>query len=469
MVPTAENFDIAIVGGGPGGYATALYAAAAGLSVGLVEREKVGGTCLHRGCIPAKELLETAAVRRTVGGAKEFGVLAEQPGLDFGVTMARKQKVVDGLFKGLSGLLKSRKVTTFTGTGTLGANHTVTISGHDGQSTEITGTNVVLAAGSAPRTLPGFEIDGKVVLTSDEVFSLTELPRSVVIIGGGVIGCEFASTFADLGSQVTVLEALPNALMGADADVVKPVLRSFKKRGIDVRTGVKVTGHQPHDGGTTVSFGDGESIDAEAVIVCVGRRPLADTLGLDGTGVRVSERGFVEVDEYCRTSADGVWAVGDLVDTPGLAHVGFAEAILVVKQILGEPAVPVDYANVPWCIYSHPEVAFVGLTEQAARDAGYEVVVSKHGWLGNSRGQILGDTEGMVKVIAEDRGDGTGGRLLGVHLSGPWVTEQLGQGYLAVNWEATVDEVAHFLQPHPSLSENFGETVLALTGHGLHG
>jgi dihydrolipoamide dehydrogenase len=301
------------------------------------------------------------------------------------------------------------------------------------------------------------------------VFSLTELPHSVVIIGAGVIGCEFASTFADLGSQVTVLEALPNALVGADADVVKPVLRSFKKRGIDLRTSVKVTGHQPHDGGTTVTFGDDGSIDAEAVIVCVGRRPLADTLGLDGAGVNVTDRGFVEVDEYCRTSADGVFAVGDLVNTPGLAHVGFAEAILVVKQILGEPAIPVDYANVPWCIYSHPEVAFVGLTEQAARDAGYQVVVSKHGWLGNSRGQIVGDTEGMVKVIAEDQGDGTGGRLLGVHLSGPWVTEQLGQGYLAVNWEATVDEVAQFVQPHPSLSENFGETVLALTGRGLHG
>lgn len=469
MVPTADNFDVVVVGGGPGGYAAALYGAAAGLNVAMVEKDKVGGTCLHRGCIPAKELLETASVFRSVASADRYGVKVGEATLDFSATMARKQQVIDQLHKGLSGLVKSRKISVFEGTGTLGADRTVTVTGADGDTAELTGRHVVLAAGSVARTIPGFDVDGTVVLTSDEVFELTELPGRVVVIGGGAIGCEFASMMADLGSQVTVLEALPQILPGVDKDVVAVVLRAFKGRNIDVRTGVEVEGHDPREGGTTVRFGDGETLDVDAVIVSVGRRPWSDTLGLDGTGVKVDDRGFIAVDEWCRTAEDGVWAVGDVIATPGLAHVGFAEAILVIKQILGEPAVPVDYAKVAWCIYCHPEVAFAGYSEQAAVEAGYEVVTSKHRWTGNSRALIVGETEGLVKVIAEKQPDGTGGRVLGVHMAGPWVTEQLGQGYLAVNWEATVDEVAHFIQPHPSLSENFGETFLSLTGRGLHG
>jgi dihydrolipoamide dehydrogenase len=274
---------------------------------------------------------------------------------------------------------------------------------------------------------------------------------------------------ADLGSQVTVLEVLPQILPGVDKDVVPTVLKAFKNRGIEVRTGVKVEGHDPGPNGTTVRFGDGETVEVDAVIVSVGRRPLSDNLGLDGTGVKVDERGYIAVDEWCRTGEDGVWAVGDVVATPGLAHVGFAEAILVIKQILGETAVPVDYSRVAWCIYCHPEVAFAGFSEEAAKEAGFDVVTSKHRWMGNSRALIVGETDGIVKVIAEKQADGTGGRVLGVHMAGPWVTEQLGQGYLAVNWEATVDEIAAFIQPHPSLSENFGETVMTLTGRGLHG
>jgi len=469
VVPTADNFDVVVVGGGPGGYAAALYGAAAGLNVAMVEKDKVGGTCLHRGCIPAKELLETASVFRSVASADRYGVNVGEATLDFSTTMARKQQVVDQLHKGLSGLVKSRKISVFEGTGTLGADRTVTVTGADGDTAELTGRHVVLAAGSVARTIPGFDVDGTVVLTSDEVFELTELPGRVAVIGGGAIGCEFASMMADLGSQVTVLEALPQILPGVDKDVVAVVLRAFKGRNIDVRTGVEVEGHDPREGGTTVRFGDGETLDVDAVIVSVGRRPWSDTLGLDGTGVKVDDRGFIAVDEWCRTAEDGVWAVGDVIATPGLAHVGFAEAILVIKQILGEPAVPVDYAKVAWCIYCHPEVAFAGYSEQAAVEAGYEVVTSKHRWTGNSRALIVGETEGLVKVIAEKQPDGTGGRVLGVHMAGPWVTEQLGQGYLAVNWEATVDEVAHFIQPHPSLSENFGETFLSLTGRGLHG
>jgi len=479
----AEQFDVVVVGGGPGGYAAALYGAGAGLSVAVVEHDKVGGTCLHRGCIPAKQFLETAHVFRTVAGAKEFGVQADQPTLDFAASQARKQKVVEGLWKGLASLMKSRKITIVNGTGTLradsgGRNAKDGLRGPNAKNgrvvrvddgTELKGRSIILATGSVPRTLPGFEVDGKVVMTSDEVLALEKLPASAVVIGGGAIGCEFASMMSDLGTQVTVLEALPKLLPGCDADVVDVVLRSFKRRGITVRTGVQVEGHEPADGQTTVRFGEGESLVADAVVLSVGRRPVSDGAGIADAGVAVDDRGFVTVDERMRTSVEGIYAVGDLVATPQLAHVGFAEAIVAIKDILGESPVPVDYAKVPWCIYTFPEVAFAGLSEQAARDAGHDVVVSKHRFTANSRALIVGEAEGLVKVIAEKGGDGAAGRLLGVHMVGPWVTEQLAAGYLAVNWEATPEEVAHFVQPHPTLSETFGETVMSLTGRGLHG
>ena len=468
MVPTAEQFDLVVIGGGPGGYGAALYGASAGLKVAVVEKEKVGGTCLHRGCVPAKEFLETASVYRHVAGAKEFGIEAGQPLVDFAVSQARKQKVVDQLWKGLSGLMKARKIVTYEGAGSLGVGRTVTVQGKDGSTTTLEATNVVLASGSVPRTIPGFDVGGP-IMTSDEVLMLDYVPKSVVVIGGGAIGCEFASTFADLGAKVTILEFLPKILPGLDNDVANVVVRAFGKRGITIRTGTKVIGHELTPTGTKVLVEDGDPVETDIVVVSVGRRPFADQLGLVGTAVKVDPRGFVEVDELCRTGEPGVYALGDLINTPQLAHVGFAEAILVIKQILGETALPVMYDRVPWAIYCFPEVAFAGYSEDAAKDAGFDVVVSKHQYRGNSRALIIGETDGLVKVIAEKQADGTGGRILGVHMVGPWVTEQLGQGYLAVNWEATVDEVAAFLQPHPSLSENFGETVLSLTGRSLHG
>ena len=247
-------------------------------------------------------------------------------------------------------------------------------------------------------------------------------------------------------------------------------MRSFKKKGITIKTGVMVNGHTPNgNGGTTVAFGDGESVEVDAVIVSVGRRPFADQLGLEGTAVKVSDRGFVEVDEYCRTGEPGVYAIGDLINTPQLAHVGYAEAILVVKHLLGESPMPVMYDRVPWAIYCHPEVAWAGPGEDACKEAGIDVVVAKHPYKFNSRAQIVGETEGMVKVVAKKNADGTAGQVIGVHMVGPWVTEQLSGGYLAVNWEATVDEVAEFIQPHPSLSELFGETMLSLTGRNFNG
>jgi dihydrolipoamide dehydrogenase len=465
-----QQFDLVIIGGGPGGYATALYGASAGLSIAMIEKHKLGGTCLNVGCIPAKELLETAAVRRAVVGSAAFGVNTDAPTMDFAVTQERKQKVVDQLVGGLATLLKRRKVTMFDGLGTLGPDHVVTVTSEGSEPVQLRGDAIVIASGSVPRTIPGFEIDGELVLCSDELLSLQPLPASAAVIGGGAIGCEFASMMTDLGTKVTILEALPKILPGCDDDITKLVLRQFAKRDIDVRTGVSVTGHTPRDGGgTTVAFGEGETLDVDIVVVSVGRRPYTEGLLEPGTAVAIDDRGFVQVDDLCRTAEPGVYAVGDVIATPALAHVGFIEGINVVKDVLGEDPTPVDYGRVPWCIYCFPEVAFAGMTEQAARDAGLPVVTSSHRYIGNGRALIVGEPDGMIKIVALDQGDGTGGQILGVHMVGPWVTEQLGQGYLAVNWEATVDEVASFIQPHPTLSELFGESVLALTGRTLHG
>jgi dihydrolipoamide dehydrogenase len=452
VVSTAQQFDVVIIGGGPAGYAAALRGGLAGLNIAVVEKEKVGGTCLHRGCIPAKEFLETATVYRTVVGAKEFGIAVDTPTVEFAQSQARKQKVVDQLWKGLQGLMKKRKVTTFIGTGSLGPGHVVRVD--DG--TELVGTHVILASGSVPRSIPNFDVDGDLILTSDEILDLERLPSSAVVIGGGAIGCEFASMLSDLGTQVTILEALPKILPGCDKDVADVVVRSFKKRGIEVRTGVQVTGHTPNADGTstTVSFGDGEQITVDAVVLSVGRRPLSENLGLEGTQVKVDQRGFVEVDEYMRTGEAGVFAAGDLVDTPALAHVGFAEAVVIIDQILGDHVVPVDYTKVPWCIYCHPEVAFAGLSEDAAREAGIDVVTKKDPYGGNGRALIVGEPEGLVKVICEKGPDGKAGRILGVHMVGPWVTEQLGQGYLRstgkphrTRWRSTYSPIRRCLRP----------------------
>jgi dihydrolipoamide dehydrogenase len=464
----AETYDLVVIGGGPGGYAAAFYGASAGLSVALVEKDTIGGTCLNRGCIPAKAFLETAAVNRHVLRSAEFGVNSTQNGVDFSVTQARKQKIVDGLVKGLTGLTKSKKVTYLLGVGSLGANKTVTVTAADGSTQQVQGKNVILAAGSVPRTIPGFEVGGP-IMTSDEVLMLSTLPARVAVIGGGAIGCEFASTFADLGSTVTILEGLPKILPGLDADLANVVVKSFKKKNIDIKTGVAVKGHTLNgSGGTVVSFGEGETLEVDAVVVSVGRRPSAELLGLQGTAVKLSERGFIEVDEYCTTAEPGVYAVGDIINTPQLAHVAYAEAILAVKRILGEPVAPVNYDRVPWAIYCHPEVAWAGHSEDSAKAAGYDVVVGKHQFRANSRAMIIGDTDGLVKVIAKKNADGTAGQVLGVQMVGPWVTEQLSGGYLAVNWEATVAEVAEFIQPHPSLSELFGETMLSMTGRSIN-
>ena len=464
MSTLAEQFDVVVLGGGPGGYAAALYGASAGLRVAMVEDQRVGGTCLHRGCIPAKELLQTAEVLRTVSNAKEFGVDAgQQPTLDLSTSQTRKQQVVERLTRGLEGLLKNRNVTVVPGTGSIGDAPARHVRVSDGS--ELKGDGLILATGSLPRSLPGLEFDGERILNSDHVLMLDDVPGRVLIIGAGAIGCEFASLLSDIGSDVTLVEALPRILPGVDVEAADVVARSFRKRGVSLHTSVRVTGI---DGAreltVTYETPDGtQQVVVDKVVVSIGRRPRSEGINLEGSGVEVDERGFIQVDELMRTTVPGVYAVGDVVDSPQLAHVGFAEAIVAIKTILGEDAVPVAYDKVPWGIYCHPEVAFSGCTEERARELGHDVITSVHRFGGNSRALIIGEPDGLVKIVAERDGP-----ILGVHIAGPWATELLQEGYLAVNWEATPGEVGAFIHPHPTLSELFGESALALTGRSLH-
>ena len=438
------------------------------MSVALVERDTIGGTCLNRGCIPAKAFLETAAANRHVAHASEFGINANSTGIDFAVSQARKARIVDGLVKGLTGLTKSKKVTYLLGTGSLESSRVVNVQLADGTSKKIQATNVILASGSVPRTIKGFPIGGS-IMTSDEVLMLSTIPKRIAVIGGGAIGCEFASTFADLGSQVTILEGAPKILPGLDPDVANVVVKSFTKKKINIKTGIVVSGQSSlPDGSTQITFATGDPLIVDVVIMSIGRRAFSDALGLVGTNAKVDDRGFVVVNEYCQTAEPGVYAIGDLINTPQLAHVAYAEAILSVKHMRHENASPIMYDRVPWAIYCHPEVAWAGPSEEQAREAGHDVVVAKHQFRANSRAMILGEIDGLVKVIAKKNADGSAGQVLGVHMVGPWVTEQLAAGYLAVNWEASVDEIAEFVMPHPSLSELFGETVLSLTGRSFN-
>jgi dihydrolipoamide dehydrogenase len=459
----AEQFDIVVLGGGPAGYATALYGAAAGLNIALIEEGRVGGTCLHRGCIPAKELLQTAEVLRTIQRAPDFGIDAGVPTLDLARSQARKQEVVDRLTKGLESLLKGRQVTVFNGRGEVADADAHLVRLSDG--TEVQGANLVLATGSYPRSLPGLDFDGTRVLSSDHVLELTSLPPRVVIIGGGVIGAEFASMLVDMGSEVTMLEALPRILAPTDVDAGTVVARSFKKRGVNVQTSARVTGIEGSRELTVTWETDAgeQSVVVDKIIVSVGRAPLSSGFGLEDSPVKIDDRGFIVVDDQLRTNVPGVFAAGDVVDSPQLAHVGFAEAIVIVKTILEEPVTPVDYGKVPWVVYSQPEVAWCGLTEEQAREQGHDVVVATHRFAGDARAMILGEAEGLVKLVTD-----ADGLLLGVHLAGPWATELLGEGYLSVNWEANSADIAALIHPHPTLSEVFGEAALAITGRPLH-
>jgi dihydrolipoamide dehydrogenase len=458
--------DIVVLGGGPGGYAAALYGASAGLDVALVEEQKVGGTCLHRGCIPAKALLQAAEVARTVGEADGFGIMPEGGfRADWTKINERKSGIVDRLARGLTGLLSKRKVTVVSGHGRLTPDGAVAVDG-----TVLTSRGVIIATGSEPRSLPGYDFDGQRIISSDHATNLASLGQRVAVIGGGVVGCEFASVFADLGVTTTLLEMLPGGVLpiGPDPEVAAVLARSLSRRHVGVHAEARASAPEHTADSLVIPFETpkgSEKIEVDQVLVSVGRRPLTADCGFAEAGVAVSDRGFVQVDPITlATSRPGVYAVGDVIDTPGLAHVAYAEAIVAIGSILGERRVPVDYGKVPWIVYTHPEVSWVGMTEAEARAAGYDVLIHRGHFAGNGRAMIVGSTDGIVKVIAQRDGP-----LLGVHLVGPWASELLVENYLAVNWQATPADVGAFIHPHPSLSEAIGETMLALTGRSLHG
>lgn len=449
--------DIVILGGGSGGYACALRAAQLGLDVVLVEKGKLGGTCLHQGCIPTKALLHSAEVADTAREGEQFGVKSTFDGIDMVAVNAYKDGVVGRLYKGLSGLVKSRGVTLVEGEGRLIRPDTVAV----GEST-YTGRNVVLATGSVPKSLPGLEIDGSRVIASDHALTLDYVPRSVVVLGGGVIGVEFASVWRSFGADVTIVEALPHLLPLEDEDLSKQLERQFRKRGIAYELGARFSKVEESATGVVVHLENGKALEADLLLVAVGRGPVSSDLGYDEVGVAM-DRGYVVVDEHCRTSVPNIFAVGDLIPTLQLAHVGFGEGILVAEQIAGLAPRPIDYDGVPRVTYSEPEVASVGLTEAAAREIhGDGVTTVKYDLAGNGKSQIL-KTAGFVKLVAL-----TDGPVLGVHIIGSRAGELLAEGQLIYNWEAYADDVATLIHAHPTQSEAMGEAHLALAGKPLH-
>jgi dihydrolipoamide dehydrogenase len=455
---TDHQIDIVILGGGSGGYAAALRAAELGKSIVLIEKDKVGGTCLHRGCIPTKALLHAGEIADGARESEQFGVKATFDGIDMPAVNTYKDGVVGRLYKGLQGLVKSRGITVVEGEGRLTGPKTVTVAGDT-----YTGTNVILATGSYSRTLPGLDIDGQRVMASEHALTLDHVPASAIVLGGGVIGCEFASAWTSFGTKVTIVEALPHLVPLEDEANSKLLERAFRRRKIDFKLGVRFERVEHTDSGVRVYLEGGETLEAELLLVAVGRGPTSANLGYEENGVKL-ERGFVLVDEFCRTSVDGVYAVGDLIPTLQLAHVGFQEGILVAEHIAGVPVAPIDYAGVPRITYSEPEVASVGLTEaQAAERYGADKIQTlTYDLGGNGKSQIL-KTQGAVKLVAQKDGP-----VLGVHMVGARVGELVAEAQLIYNWEALPSEVASLIHPHPSQSEAIGEAHLALAGKPLH-
>jgi dihydrolipoamide dehydrogenase len=456
MSAEAEStFDVVILGGGSGGYACALRSAELGLSVALVEKGKLGGTCLHQGCIPTKALLHAAEVADTAREGEQFGVKTTFESVDMSGVNRYKDGVVGRLYKGLQGLVSSRQIDYVEGEGRLIDAHTVEAAGR-----RLVGRHVVLATGSYAKSLPGLEISGR-IMTSEQALSLDAVPARVVVLGGGVIGVEFASVFKSFGSEVTIIEALPRLVAAEDEAVSKQLERSFRKRKISFRTGARFAGAVQKGDVVTVSLESGDTIEADLLLVAVGRGPVTSGLGYEEAGVAM-DRGYVLADERCRTNVDGVFAVGDIVPGLQLAHRGFAQGIFVAEEIAGLTPAPIDELGIPRVTYCDPEIASVGLTEAQARERYAEVETYDYNLGGNGKSQIL-QTQGFVKLVREKDGP-----VVGVHMIGARMGEQVGEAQLIYNWEALPSDVAQLIHAHPTQNEALGEAHLALAGKPLH-
>jgi len=454
---TPHSFDILVLGGGSGGYAAALRASQLGLSVGLVEESKVGGTCLHNGCIPTKALLHAAELADNAREGSKYGVLSSLEGIDMNGVNAYKQGVVDRLYRGLQGLVNSRGVTVIEGRGTLVGPDAVEVGGE-----RYTGRNIVLATGSYARSLPGLEIGGRVI-TSDQALELDTVPTSAIVLGGGVIGVEFASVWTSFGSKVTIVEALPHLAPNEDESLSKGLERAFRRRGIDYKLGVRFQGVTQDDNGVTVTLEDGTTLTADLLLVAVGRGPRTADLGYEAQGVRV-DRGFVLTDERLHTGVANIYAVGDIVPGLQLAHRGFGQGIFVAETIAGLNPAPIVESNIPRVTYCNPELASVGITEAKAKEVygDDKVVALEYNLGGNGKSQILGTT-GFVKLVRV-----VDGPVVGIHMLGDRIGEQIGEAQLIVSWEAHPEDVAPLIHAHPTQNEALGEAHLALAGKPLH-
>ncbi|WP_353814037.1 dihydrolipoyl dehydrogenase [Agromyces sp. SYSU T00266] len=452
-----QNFDLVILGGGSGGYAAALRAVQLGLSVALVEKDKLGGTCLHRGCIPTKALLHAAEVADNSRESEKFGVRSSFEGIDIPAVTRYREGIVASKFKGLQGLIKARGITVFEGEGRLEGAKTVVVGDE-----RLTGKNVVLATGSYSRSLPGLEIAGRVI-TSEQALELDFVPKKVAILGGGVIGVEFASVWRSFGADVTIIEALPHLVPNEEESISKQLERAFRKRGIDYKLGVRFQGVTQHDDGVVVTLENGDTVEAELLLVAVGRGPVTQNLGYEEAGVTV-DRGFVITNERLETSVPGVYAVGDIVPGLQLAHRGFQQGIFVAEEIAGLSPIIVEDVNIPKVTYCEPEVASVGYTEaRAAEKFGADQVSSyEYNLAGNGKSHIL-ETSGSIKVVRVNDGP-----VVGVHMIGARVGELIGEAQLAVNWEAYPEDIAPLIHAHPTQNEALGEAFLKLAGKPLH-
>jgi dihydrolipoamide dehydrogenase len=455
---TAQEFDILVLGGGSGGYATALRAVQLGFTVGLVEKGKLGGTCLHNGCIPTKALLHSAELADHARDSAKYGVNVTLDSIDITAVNAYKDGIIAGKFKGLQGLIKSKGITVIEGEGRLQGTDTVVVNG-----TAYKGKNIVLATGSYSRTLPGLEIGGKVI-TSDEALTMDYIPKSAIILGGGVIGVEFASVWKSFGVDVTIVEGLPSLVPNEDAAIVKNFERAFKKRGIKFSTGVFFQGVEQNNDGVKVTLVDGKTFEADLLLVAVGRGPVTANLGYEEAGLTI-DRGFVITNERLHTGVGNIYAVGDIVPGVQLAHRGYQQGIFVAEEIAGLKPVIVEDVNIPKVTYSEPEIATVGYTETAAKAkfGDDQVETQEYNLAGNGKSSILG-TSGLVKLVRQKDGP-----VVGVHMIGARMGEQIGEAQLIVNWEAYPEDVAQLVHAHPTQNESLGEAHLALAGKPLHG